>query len=278
MSLENATKRLGKHPKKLDRRNLQMARYIPRLVRPPPAVDHASEMPSNIGMMGNDDWGDCTVAAAGHMVQSWSVYASGKATTIDEDTIISTYLQLSPRDEGAYMLDVLNYWRKNGVGGDKIEAFVEVAAGDLNQAKLAIHHFGSLYIGLSLPDENLYGPWLTPTGKANPYNGHAVCLIAYNDKKRIFKVCTWGEIWDMSYDWYQRYCEESYACLNDISLLKSTGKSPEGFDWDSLQRDLSHIGDPITDPPQPSPAPPPVPPKPIPWWQRLWNWIKNIFS
>jgi hypothetical protein len=276
--------RLGKLPKKHDRRNLLFSRYMPRLPEPPSAIDHASRLPEDIGMMGNDQYGDCAVAAPGHMVQEWSTYAERGIQTIPDKQIIDAYLTISPDDEGCYMLDVLNFWRRNGIGPDKVEAFVEVTPGDLTQAKLAIQYFGCLYIGMSLPDINTFGPWIDPvaSGRPNPWNGHAVTLIAYDDVRQMFKVCTWGEIWDMSYSWYVRYTDEAYACLNDIELIKNTDKSPEGFDWTALQDDLNHLHDPVTPPippeppeppepvppPEPPPDPPPTPTK-INWWLIL---------
>ena len=259
--------KLGKLPKKFDARTLQLARYLqlPKLPMPPLSIDHATLMPMDIGMMGNDVYGDCTIAAAGHMVQSWSTYAQRGTETIADADIIAAYKIISPNDTGAYLLDALNLWKNTGIGKDKIEAFVEVSTGNLTEAKLAIQYFGSLYIGMSLPDTNTFGPWdvKNPTWAPNPYNGHAVCLIGYNDATQMFKVCTWGEIWDMSYDWYMKYCDEAYAVLNDIELIESTGLSPEGFNYTTLQEDLSQIGDPVS--PTPDPVPPaPVPPAPVP--------------
>jgi hypothetical protein len=202
--------------------------------------------------------------------------------TIPNPDILKAYFDISPNDEGCYMLDVLNYWRKTGIGSDKAEAFMEVASAELTQAKLCIEYFGSCYIGMSLPDENTFGPWTTPTGPPNPYNGHAVCLIAYDDSKSMFKVCTWGEIWDMSYAWFQKYMDEGYAVLNDIELIISSGKSPEGFNWTELQDDLNHIGDPVT-PPEPTPPPePPAPPEPPvppdPHVCPVLNAVKSLFG
>lgn len=259
------TMQLGKHPKKTDRRTLQLSRYLDtrKLPVPPNKIDHASRLPAKLGVMGNDKYGDCTFAAAGHMVQSWSVYADYPIQTISDKDILDGYFQLSPNDQGCYMLDVLNYWRKTGIGGDHIEAFVETAAASITQAQLAIQYFGNLYIGMGLPDTNTFGPWdvKKPTWPANPANGHAVCLIGYDNTKEVFKVATWGEIWDMSFDWYKKYVDESYAILNDLSL-NATGLSPEGFDLKALQIDLTHIGDPIVGPVEPPAPPPPGPPGP----------------
>lgn len=275
--------RLGKHPPKLDRRNLKLKSYLPvALPAPPPAVDRASRL-RNIGMMANDQYGDCTIAGAGHMVQSWSVYAERGQQNIPDSEIVKAYLAISPNDDGAYMLDALNYWRKTGVGTDKIEAFVEVEPRNVMQAKLAIQYFGAVYIGMALPDKNLYGPWTEPTGPGNPYNGHAVCLVAYDDTRKVFKACTWGEIWDMSYSWYESYADECYAVLNDLSLIQASGLTPSGFDWNKLQGDLNRLGDPITDPvptPEPTPTPTPVPtPEPSKsFWQKIIDFIKSLLS
>ena len=248
--------KLGKLQKKYDKRNLQFARYISELIEPPKKIDHASRLPSNIGMMANDQYGDCTVAAAGHMVQSWSTYAERGLLTIGDDEILDAYFEVSPNDEGAYMLDVLKLWRNNGVGTDKIEAFAEIAPADLTQAKLAIQYFGSAYLGVALPDINTFGPWTepNPTWAPNPYNGHAICALAYDDSTRMFDVATWGKVVKMSYGFYQKYMDEGYAVLNDLSIIIATGKSPEGFNWAALQDDLGHIKDPVT-PPEPTSDP-----------------------
>lgn len=263
--------RLGKHPKKTDRRTLMMARYMSKLPAPLAKVDHASKLPAGVGMMGNDIYGDCTVAAAGHAIQSWSAYAGGIYTVPDAD-ILAAYKVISPNDDGAFMLDVLNFWCKTGIGGDHIEAFIETGTADLTQAKLAIEYFGNHYIGMSLPDINTFGPWNVPNPDwpANPNNGHCVVLLGYDDSTKMFKVATWGRVLDMSYSWFQKYTDESYAVLNDIELNRDTNLSPEGFDWAALSYDLNHIGDPIVDPvPVPVPPAPPVPgpppgPTPIP--------------
>jgi hypothetical protein len=244
MNIEfNEQRRLGKYTKKNDNRNLLFARYLQNLLPPPSFVDRSSKLPASIGMMGNDTYGDCTVAAAAHMVQSWSLYGRKGMVTLDDRDILSAYFKVSPHDSGAYMLDVLNLWRNNGIGGEKMEGFAEVPAADLNQARLAIYYFGALYIGMSLPDVNTFGPWdvLTPTWRSNPYNGHAVALLGYNDAAKMFKVATWGEIWNMSYGWYQKYSDEAYAVLDDIAIYTDTDMTPKGFDFKSLQENLKQI-------------------------------------
>jgi len=250
--------KLGKGPKKHDNRNLQMARYVKGIAPTLPKVDHATKL-RNIGQMGNDVWNSCTCSAAGHMIQSWSVYADRGQINIPDNDIIDAYKIVQVGDDGgAYALDVLNLWHKTGIGGEKIEAFVEVAPADLTQAKLAVMYFGSCYIGMGLPDQNLYGPWTTVTGPSNRNNGHMVNIVAYDDDKQMFRVCTWGAVWNMSYAWYQKYCDEAYAVADDLSLNETSGLTPEGFDWNALMADINNLDEAPDDGTTPTPTPTPT--------------------
>lgn len=247
--------RLGKRPPKVDKRTLRLSSYVSPslLVAPPPRIDHQSKLPSDLGVMGNDTYGDCGIAAAAHMVQEWTAYGVGTVHTIPDADILAAYFALSPNDEGIYLLDGLNYWRKTGIGGDQIEAYAAIEPASLVQAKLAIQLFGSTYIGLSLPDEGTFGPWERTYGPPSPNNGHAVCLIAYDDAKQMFTAVSWGKKMSMSYGFYEKYNDEGYAVLNDIELT-AAGVSPEGFDFTKLEADLAHLGEPVTEPPVPAPG------------------------
>lgn len=267
-------KRLGKKIPKLDYRTLRLSRYLTTLPSPPPSIDHASKIAGPLGAMLNDQLGDCVVAAAGHMRQSWTAYSGAGQSRPTDVEIESAYFTVSGgRDIGLYPLDWLNYWRKTGLGGDRIEAFMATDT-NLTQAKLAIQMFGSHFVGMALPDVNTFGPWTTVQGPPNPYQGHMVNLVAYDDARQMFKAITWGEMWDMSYRWFLAYVDESYAVLNDIMLIQSSGRSPEGFDWPTLEADLAAINNPST-PNDPVVVVPP--PTPDPWWCITPKSVRNLF-
>jgi len=259
--------KLGKLPPKRDGRNFRLSHYLRvGLEPPPPMVDHHSEV-GYWPMYDNDKYGDCGPAGAAHQIQSWSTYALSPITPSVND-VLDFYWEITGGvDSGVYMLDMMRKLRKDGLGGDKIEAFVETDTSRLDEAKLSVYLFGSHAVGLALPDENTFGPWLNPTGPPNPWNGHYVCAVGYDDAKRLFYVVTWGELWPMSYEWYLKYCDEAYAELNDLSIIKETMQTPEGFDFATLENDLQHIEDPIDpDPdPDPEPDPEPDPDSPFPW-------------
>ena len=70
--------RLGRLPSKNKPTQLRLAKYLtPRdLPEPPASMDLASAVAS-WPMYDNDDLGDCTCAAAGHMVEAWSAAVGG---------------------------------------------------------------------------------------------------------------------------------------------------------------------------------------------------------
>ena len=86
-------------------------------------------------MYANDRLGDCTCAAAAHLIQDWTSNNSGEVTLADPD-ILKAYEAVSgydpdthTNDNGAVETDVLNYWRHTGIGGRNIHAYVSLEPG-----------------------------------------------------------------------------------------------------------------------------------------------------
>jgi len=244
--------KLGKHPPEIDQRTLMFGKYLlPSLPPNPPAADYSKAV-SKWGMMGNDQYGDCTCAAAGHMVLEWTAN-NGKALVISDSDILKAYNHFAHgnADAGANMLQVLRYWRKTGIGGDKISAFAALAARNLEQVKSSVELFGSCYIGVALPDfavpatgDFLSIPWVLPAsgpvGDAapNPSNGHCIPAVGY-DASNLY-IVTWGAVKSMSWGFYQAYMDEAYAVLS-ADWLGSGAAAPNGFDLAALKKDLSAL-------------------------------------
>ncbi|MGB6877319.1 MAG: hypothetical protein WBD87_14935, partial [Candidatus Acidiferrales bacterium] len=95
--------RLGKKPPRIDARTLQLSKYLrlldaasqqgtdrPRGLAPaPPSIDWTAKI-SSWPMMANDTLGDCTCAAAGHMIECWTANL-GDAFTPTNAQIIAAY-------------------------------------------------------------------------------------------------------------------------------------------------------------------------------------------
>jgi hypothetical protein len=246
--------KLGKQRPQIDRRTLQFGAYLTKsLPAPPVAIDYSKPV-KEWPMMGNDHYGDCTCAAAGHMIEEWTAN-TGQVNILSDAAILKAYNNFAHGnpDAGANMLSVLKYWRKEGIGGDNILAFAQLEPQNDGQLRDAVSIFGSAYLGLALPDfavppgaDFLTIPWLVPgkgpVGNAapNPNNGHCVPAVGYD--QRFIYVVTWGAIKPMSWQFYDAYADEGFAVLSPDWINKKVGTSPSGFDMAALEQDLAAVG------------------------------------
>jgi hypothetical protein len=244
--------KLGKRPAVYDSRTLQFGAYLkPQLPAPPTTVTYGQKVPS-WPMYDNDRYGDCTCAAAGHMVQNWTANA-GQEVTPPDQAVLTFYEHFvgnpPPQDAGCNMLDVLKYWRSSGLGGHQVTAFAALEPKNNVQARDALYMFGSVYIGVALPNFAVQGdmmhvPWVVPppgpTGNAapNPQNGHCIPAVAYDD--RNLYVVTWGALKPMSWQFYDVYADEAFAVLSQ-DFIEKNGQNVAGFDLKTLQADLQQI-------------------------------------
>lgn len=247
------TFKLGKHAPRFDSRTLQFGAYLTKELAPPPVSRDYTKPVTTWPMMGNDAYGDCTCAAAGHMIQEWTANTSTQKI-IPDAQILASYNHFAKNnpDAGANMLDVLSYWRKSGIGGDKITAYVQLEPKNDLQARDAINLFGNCYIGVALPNfavvpgsDFLKTPWVVPpqgpTGNAAPNseNGHCIPAVAY-DERNLY-VVTWGALKSMSWQFYDAYMDEAFAVLSPDWISQKLGVSPSGFNMVALSQDLAAI-------------------------------------
>lgn len=235
----------GKLPKRDDPRTLQFAKYATALPKPPKSVDFGA-IGQPWGMMGNDCVGDCTCAAAGHLLLVWARYALNQAITVSTADVLKAYSAITgydpadpSTDRGADMLDVLNYWRTTGIAGHKIGAFVEIDPANKTHVQQAIWLFGGVYAGVELPNNVLPSgsipPWTKTNGKANPENGHCVPYVAYTGSE--FDPVTWAAKIKASWSFEHKYTSEAYAMLSP----DWRDHCPDGFDGAALDADLAAL-------------------------------------
>lgn len=255
--------RLGKHVVRFDRRTLKLRKYIKAVSPPPPRmgyIDEVSEWP----MMLNDAIGDCTVACAGHQIEQWTRYAQPPGFTPEDAQILQAYEAVSGyspnkpgSDNGAVVLDVLNYWRKNGIAGHRIMAYASLDISNPVEFQQAIALFGSVYLGVGLPvsvqaprtDENGLPIWEVPAsgpvGQGQPWSwgGHAIPGVGYKTHllpNGGLRIVSWGQLFDVTWNFLRAYCDEAYAILTP-DWIEADGKSPSGFDTNQLLADLSAL-------------------------------------
>ena len=235
--------KLGKLPVRTDVRTLSLGRYLDtaRLPSPPPSLDesrHVTDWP----MYANDRIGDCTTAAAGHMIEAWTAEAHGAAVEIPEQAVLDAFEQVRVGD-GAYVLDVLKLWRKEGIGGHRIGAFARVSLHHHELVRSAAWLFGGLYLGIQLPvtaQHQATWDWvgrLTDDAAPGSWGGHAVDVVRYGGD--TLTVVTWGQLKELTWSFWDRYCDEVYCILSEDFL--DEGRAPNGFDLAALKADLKLV-------------------------------------
>jgi hypothetical protein len=249
---DHSKMKLGKAAPRHDRRTLQLANYlrVQNLPPAPPQVNYGAKV-NKWPMMANDQIGDCTCAAAGHLIEDWTANA-GKFVIVPTAAVIEAYSAITgydpktgKNDNGAVEIDVLNYWRQTGVGGHEIVAYVALEPSNREHVRDACFLFGGCYIGLALPTSaQKQDVWSVPPGGATgagapgSWGGHAVPVVAYDS--RGLTVVTWGALKVMTWEFWDAYCDEAYAVYSK-DFLEPNDVAPNGFDMAALMNDLNLV-------------------------------------
>ena len=242
--------KLGKLPAKRSAQSLCLSNYMKASAVPFPQK-HAWERPIPYGMLANDRIGDCTCAAAAHMVMNWQAVANaGTPCTFTDEQVVKAYSDITgydpatgANDNGAVELDVLAYWQKTGFAGHKILGKATLDLHNVDQVKAATYLFGGVYIGFSVPafvmEDTGKHHWRPQTNDSSIIGGHAVPVFGYGRDG-----CTnvsWGELYTMNWDFWLEYVDEAYAVISE-DWIKKSGLSPVGVDVEGLVQDLHLLG------------------------------------
>jgi hypothetical protein len=212
------------------------------------SVDYAKRMTDPWGMLGNDRYGCCVIAAKNHFRQCASVNATGKAVVVTEAETLAEYGAITgfdpddpSTDNGTVPLDALKYFLAKG----EIIAYGRVDPTNDAHVAAAIELFGGLYTGWDLPaawqsrevwdaGPNTSGAW-TP----GSWGGHMMSQTGY-DAKCMTPTVTWGEIVNITAAARHVYCSEAYALITR-EWFDAHGKTIQGFDLASLQTQLTLV-------------------------------------
>lgn len=244
--------RLPAHPESTHPR-VHLADYIPAELRAatlPGTIDWASRV-SQWPMYANDSIGDCTCATVGHEIQAFTAFANSEVTLPVAD-IVDLYSQVSgynqqtgANDNGAVIQDVLQYWHDHGVAGHKISAFASVNIASVTDMRLALRWFGSVYLGVNVPQsaEDQFSanqPWtVDPNANNTIIGGHAIPIQEWDPA--WMRIVTWGKLQEMSYQWFQSYCEEAWVVITP-DFLKKSGLEASGVSLAQLTADFKALG------------------------------------
>ncbi len=199
-------------------------------------------------IMGNDKYGDCTVASAGHTIQAATTYEKNEFTP-STDQVVNEYFKLTGGpDQGLSLLDVLQPWRNTGLWGHKLAAYAEIpwtdthlsAAQTRKLLRTSIWLSGSAYLALALPygmQRNPYD-WQTigtgPDWRPGTWGGHAVPALLYSSGYKYW-IVTWGKIVQVSEAFLRAYMDEAWVTVSN-DWVNSKGKTPNGRSLSELAR------------------------------------------
>lgn len=229
--------KLGRLPYVPDARDYSLVR-VAALPEAPASTSYMQKARPPWDMYGNDRAGCCAFAALCHGIQLQSANGRGEVQP-PTGAAIEAYAGCTgydPRtgrnDNGTVMRQALQWFRKQGVGGQFVPYFVGVPL-SMKTLRQAMALFGGLYVGVDLPlsaqnakvwDVPSSQTW-GPEWKRGSWGGHAVWFGDYDNWG--VKLITWGAEKQASWAWVRQYLSEAWAVYSPL-LFDGNGKSPMG--------------------------------------------------
>ena len=246
---------LGKQAAVHDPRTVKLADYVTPALQPvPDASDWTAKLPQPYPVNLNDRIGCCAIAMVANARRCWTANDAKAVASITDGQVLSDYSKISgyrpgipSTDVGCVMLDVLKAWRRDGLCGGKIGAFASVNPIDPQMAKIGVHIFGGLLMGVQLPaavqgkDEwkapddprYLVGEW----GKGS-WGGHAIVAEKY-DADGLY-VRSWDKIIFCSWNFYHWYSDETYVAVA-ADWLGADFTAPNGIGLSDMLKDVGAL-------------------------------------
>jgi len=247
-------RKLGKLPARSEAIKFKFGAYLnaPALPVPPARFGHYN-MPVEWGMLGNDNYSDCVFAGAAHETMIW-LNEAGESAVFTETAALADYSDVTgfnmndpASDSGTDMGDAATYRRKEGIRDangirHKIDAYVAITHGDLDQLALATYLFGVTGVGIRMPasaDDQFERqvPWsIVPNSPV--IGGHYVPCVGRN-RLGNYLFITWGRLHAATPEFVKEYMDEGLAYLSLESLKNNL--SPEGVNLAQLKSDLAAL-------------------------------------
>jgi hypothetical protein len=230
-----------------------------KLPMPPKVFGHHAAV-AQYHMLGNDSWGDCVFAGAAHEHYIWSLEGGRARARITTADVLADYAAVTgfafteKTDNGTDVAAAAKYRQQTGIRDalnvrHKIDAYVSLEAGNIDQLWLAIWLMGAAGIGIQLPlsaldqsdahgEGNTGVPWTVPD-TVKMAGGHYVPGVGRDADGNIL-IVTWGKIQAMTPAFFSRFSDEGVAYLN-LEILDAKGLSPEGYDASALRNIIAQL-------------------------------------
>lgn len=224
------------------------------LPKPPDRVMWGQKVPS-YGMDGNDELGDCTAAAMGHMIQTWTEEA-GKYRNPSEADVIKMYWETGtppsstgtpggPTDTGRELSQILNYMQSTGLEGDKIMGSAAVNLKNHAERDAAHWLFGGLYLAVALPitaqTQQIWSVVPGDSADAAPWSWGGHCVPTVGRWTDRWQIVTWGARLNMTENFMRTYVVEAHVAIT-LDWLNAQDDSPiPGVNLDLLEKDMAGL-------------------------------------
>ena len=241
-------------PRKTD---LKFAKYRTDEALPArPAIFGHEDLITDWQMLGNNDYGDCVWAGAAHETMLWNA-AGGKKVVFDDDSVLSDYSAVTgfdltnPQntDNGTDMHHAAKYRQDVGVvdasgARHKIGAYLFIDP-NLDHILEAAWLFGICALGIKVPQSAMdqfkaNQPWhVAPFfdfGGRSIIGGHYVPAVA---DRGLLQVVTWAKTQPVTTEFVAKYVDVGVVYVSEEMM--TSGKSLEGFDLVTLQKDLQSL-------------------------------------
>jgi len=249
------------------RASLQAAKYIDvsAVKIPDNAIDWASK--STYDMYRNDRYGCCGPAGVANLVRQISAN-DGAPVNPTWDDVAAMYRAVggwngvdsgNGTDGGVDPLALMNYWRKVGIGGHRIEGYVIIDPNDTALVDACLYMAGGLAIGFDMPtawQQHIGDVWYGPKNPRNVpagyerggWGGHFV--VGSTSRDGVRQVATWGTQQKVTTAGFSYYCMFLAMPVSKL-WFGADNRSPSGFDAETLLKDLDNIknGRPVEGPP-----------------------------
>lgn len=252
---------------------LELSRF--RTLSPPPPSADVSNGVTAWGMLGNDTYGDCGVAAFEHYRMAKAGALNGGfviPSDAETESLYFTYglAQGEPGpqpDQGVQNATFLKWLFDEG----HISGYAQVDHTNADEVHAAMIDFNGVLVGVNLTDDaqQLFGqglPWTIAQGEtADPNMGHDILLVKYDQSGDTF--VTWGAEQASTIGWDGACVDEAWVIISTEDAARS------GIDLAALQAEIKALGGTET-PPAPVDPPQPLPPDPGATFSSLMNRLK----
>ena len=242
--------KLGRRPAVLDVR-VPFLRDVTTIKQLPPAPAWANWYAGEPSwpMLGNDSVSDCLQAAIGHAVQQFRTYTRDAEFPMPTDAEAVAFYSASTgynpadptTDQGSYVMGpngVMQYWATKGAmfGGtlSKVQAYVQVhKTTNAEQWRQAIHYFGGLLVGISLPQSILAAdtvPYVWEDASGPIAGGHEIWVCGYQQVagQWYFDFISWGARYRATQAFLDAVTDEAVA-VYDTESINGRGLNPDDF-------------------------------------------------